>query len=98
MPATLAPRQRRRQFPERELLERLRKYEDLLRQNSIDFEPFYKDFNGEEEPFSAKSVCGLEDVQLEAAGANLSSSSSTIKHEIAYDAKYVLSEKMASHR
>lgn len=37
----LGPRQRRRRFPERELLERLRRYEDLLRQNSIDFEPLH---------------------------------------------------------
>ncbi|RYP24670.1 hypothetical protein DL765_000397 [Monosporascus sp. GIB2] len=34
--ATLAPRRRR--FPERELLERVRQYERLLRQNNIEFE------------------------------------------------------------
>lgn len=39
VPAALAPRQRRRTFPERELLERLRHYEGLLRQNNIKFEP-----------------------------------------------------------
>ncbi|ROV91862.1 hypothetical protein VMCG_09183 [Cytospora schulzeri] len=38
---TLYPRQRRRRFPERELLERLRNYEDLLHQNEIDFEPLH---------------------------------------------------------
>lgn len=38
--ATLA-RQRRRRFPERELLERLRHYEGLLRQNNIKFEPLH---------------------------------------------------------
>lgn len=38
---TLPPRQRRRRFPERELLERLRRYEGLLRQNNIDFEPLH---------------------------------------------------------
>lgn len=37
----LGPRQRRRRFPERELLERLRHYEDLLRQHKIDFEPLH---------------------------------------------------------
>ncbi|KAL9041218.1 MAG: hypothetical protein Q9214_004182 [Letrouitia sp. 1 TL-2023] len=37
----LAPRQRRRRFPERELLERLRHYEGLLRQNNIKFEPLH---------------------------------------------------------
>lgn len=41
VPATLTQRRRRRRFPERELLDRLRKYEDLLRQNSIPFEPMH---------------------------------------------------------
>jgi hypothetical protein len=41
VPATLARRQRRRRFPERELLERLRRYEGLLRQNNIKFEPLH---------------------------------------------------------
>ncbi|RYP71776.1 hypothetical protein DL771_004588 [Monosporascus sp. 5C6A] len=34
-------RQRRRRFPERELLDRLRHYEALLRQNNIKFEPLH---------------------------------------------------------
>ncbi|KAF7593759.1 hypothetical protein BBP40_010935 [Aspergillus hancockii] len=37
----LVPRQRRRRFPERELLERLRHYEGLLRENNIKFEPLH---------------------------------------------------------
>lgn len=37
----LTTRQRRRRFPERELLERLQDYEKLLRQNDIDFEPLH---------------------------------------------------------
>lgn len=41
VPASLAPRQRRRRFPERELLERIRRYEGLLQQNNIDFEPLH---------------------------------------------------------
>lgn len=36
-----APRQRRRRFPERELLERVRHLENLLRQNNIDFDPLH---------------------------------------------------------
>jgi ribosomal protein L13E len=39
--AALLPRQRRRRFPERELLDRLRHYEDLLRRNHIQFEPLH---------------------------------------------------------
>ncbi|EXJ64935.1 hypothetical protein A1O7_01274 [Cladophialophora yegresii CBS 114405] len=43
VPATLVPRQKRRRFPERELLDRLRKYEELLHQNHIAFEPLHKE-------------------------------------------------------
>ncbi|KAE9376651.1 hypothetical protein N431DRAFT_367787 [Stipitochalara longipes BDJ] len=39
--ATQAPRRRRRRFPERELLERVRKYEDLLSHHNIRFEPLH---------------------------------------------------------
>jgi hypothetical protein len=35
------PRQRRRRFPEAELLQRVRHLEDLLRQHNIDFEPLH---------------------------------------------------------
>lgn len=41
VPAALVPRQRRRRFPERDLLQRLRHYEDLLRQNNVDFQPLH---------------------------------------------------------
>lgn len=41
MPAS--PIQRRRRFPERELLERLRHYEGLLRQHNIKFNPLHGD-------------------------------------------------------
>ncbi|RMZ84094.1 hypothetical protein DV737_g1359, partial [Chaetothyriales sp. CBS 132003] len=37
--ATLQPRQRRRKFTERALLDRIRHYEDLLRKHNIDFKP-----------------------------------------------------------
>ena len=39
--AATIPRQRRRRFPERELLERLRHYEHLLTENDISFEPLH---------------------------------------------------------
>ncbi|KAL5050911.1 hypothetical protein BDW71DRAFT_194039 [Aspergillus fruticulosus] len=41
IPADLLPRRRKRRFPERELLDRLRKYETLLRQNDIEFDPLH---------------------------------------------------------
>jgi hypothetical protein len=53
VPATLATRRRRRKFPDRELLERLHKYEDLLRQNNIKFEVLSKDPSGEKGPLNA---------------------------------------------
>lgn len=39
IPSTLQPRRRRRQFPESDLLERLRKYEEILRQKGVKVEP-----------------------------------------------------------
>ncbi|RMZ68167.1 C6 transcription factor [Pyrenophora seminiperda CCB06] len=41
VPAATISRQRRRRFPERELLERLHHYEDLLRQHNIAFQPMH---------------------------------------------------------
>lgn len=41
IPASLVPRQRRRRFPERELLDRLRRYESLLLQHNVDFVPLH---------------------------------------------------------
>ncbi|KAK4120294.1 hypothetical protein N657DRAFT_658608 [Parathielavia appendiculata] len=41
VPATLVPRQRRRRFPERELLARIRHYEALLQEHHIPFEPLH---------------------------------------------------------
>ncbi|RKL03676.1 hypothetical protein BFJ68_g11420 [Fusarium oxysporum] len=46
VPAT-QPRQRRRRFPERELLDRLRRYEALMKQNNVKFDPLHED-NGTE--------------------------------------------------
>ena len=39
--AATVPRQRRRRFPERELLERLHNYEDLLKAHNIAFQPLH---------------------------------------------------------
>lgn len=41
VPCEQATRQRRRRFPERELLARLRHYETLLRQHKIEFDPLH---------------------------------------------------------
>jgi hypothetical protein len=92
VPATLTPRgRRRRRFPERELLERLRKYEDLLRQNNIKFEPLHKDKDPAKEKESPNTQGGdeSEDEQPEAAGKDWPSPSTTVsvKSERVYEAK-----------
>jgi len=38
---SFASRQRRRRFPERELLERISRYEGLLKENDISFDPLH---------------------------------------------------------
>jgi hypothetical protein len=89
VPATVAPRgRRRRRFPERELLDRLRKYEDLLRQNNIKFEPLHKDPAGEKESTNTQGGDGSDDEQPEHVGADWSSPSTTVKSERVYEAKY----------
>jgi len=91
VPSTLAQRQRRRRFPERALLERLRKYEDLLQQNNIVFEPLHKAGTRHEDPLHAESDHGSDDGQPGNAGVDSSSPSTTIKSERVHEAKYALS-------
>lgn len=94
IPATVTSRgQRKRRFPERELLERLRKYEDLLRQNNINFEPLHKDPAGETESPETRGGQSDEE-QPESAG--IPSPAATVKSEKVYEAKYVFSKKSVS--
>src|SRR6201996_3670681 len=93
--ATLVPRQRRRRFPERELLDRLRHYEDLLRHSNIKFEPLHKNYSATEKKLpntdnEGRGYDSQDDEQLVAtAGADQSSSPSmAVKPEIVYEAKY----------
>lgn len=86
IPATQLPRQRRRRFPERELLDRLRKYEDLLRQNNIKFEPLHK-----ESPHT-ESHNDSDDEQPKAT-TNIPSPSTT-NSEKAHGAMYVIFKKL----
>lgn len=55
MPATLAPRRPKLKSSQRVLLERLRKYESLLRQNNIAFEPFFKNSAAEKDSLDVES-------------------------------------------
>ncbi len=90
MPATLAQRRRRRRFPDRALLERLHKYEDLLRQNNIAFEPLHEDSARERESFNAQSGYDSDNEQSQVVGPDLSTPSTTVKSERGYEAKYAL--------
>lgn len=46
VPSKQSPRRRRRRFPEQELLDRISRYELLLRQNGVRFSPFHSDGSG----------------------------------------------------
>lgn len=49
--STPKPQPRRRRFAERELLDRLRNYEELLRQHHVDFKPMHTaDFSDSQDP------------------------------------------------
>ncbi|GAB7341206.1 hypothetical protein MBLNU457_7493t1 [Dothideomycetes sp. NU457] len=85
---TLATRQRRRRFAERDLLERLRHYESLLRSNEVPFEPLHP---------SAVNTTSSSDVDKSAEASNSkarsrkpSSAEPKIKTEPVFEAKYAL--------
>lgn len=63
VPGTFSQRQRRRRFPERELLERIRKYEDLLRLNNVPFDPLHKNLDKGKDPLNGESGDESEDEQ-----------------------------------
>ncbi|KAL8792879.1 MAG: hypothetical protein Q9195_004521 [Heterodermia aff. obscurata] len=67
VPATLAPRRPKRKSPQRVLLERLRKYESLLRQNNIAFDPLFKNSAAEKESLNGESGDDSEDEPRETA-------------------------------
>jgi hypothetical protein len=84
--ATQVTRRRRRRFPERELLERLRNYEELLRENNIKFEPLHKGVTQEND---ASNVDGLEDQQSQAVEESYRSTLANADSERAFNVKYV---------
>lgn len=95
--ATQVPRQRRRRFPERELLDRLRRYESLLHHSNIKFEPLHKDHpTTEKQMLSTDNEGHGYDSKGDgqpAAAASASQPSSpamAVKSETVYEAKYAL--------
>ncbi len=94
MPGTLAQRRRRRRFPERALLERLRKYEDLLRQNNITFEPLHKDSTKDSDSLNAESGYDSDNEHPETQEPDSTTLSTTDKSERGYEAKYALFKEL----
>ena len=92
VPSPRAPRPRRRRFHERELLERLRRYESLLRQNNIKFEPLDTPAPEHASPGEdGRGSDSVDDAHLEGvpAGADQPSiEKTTVKSETVYKAKY----------
>ncbi|KAI5456481.1 hypothetical protein BGZ63DRAFT_429127 [Mariannaea sp. PMI_226] len=70
VPSTDNPRPRRRRFPERALLDRLRKYENLLHQNNVEFEPLHKDSSATRELLIGAGACNSDDDLSDVTGAN----------------------------
>lgn len=95
VPSTQVSRRRKRRFPERELLERLRKYEDLLRQNNINFEPLHKESAGEKETSNVEHGDDSDAEQSKDTGTEWSSPSTTVNSERFHEAKYALFEKLS---
>lgn len=89
VPAALHPRRRRR-FPERELLDRVRKYESLLRQNKIEFDPLHKDNAVGHEPPQPEGDYDSLGEQTESTRGRPSSLSKSEKPKGPQETKYVL--------
>lgn len=87
IPAGLVRRPRKRRFPERELLERLQQYEDLLRQNNVTFEPLHKAVSADHGFISVEAMCDSENEQSKVAGSDGSSPSATVTPEKVYEPK-----------
>lgn len=94
VPATKSSRRRRR-FPERELLERLYKYEDLLRQNNIKFEPLHRDSVGEKELESPCMDGHHSEEHLKARKPDFSSPLTTGSSERVYEPKFVPTKRLS---
>ncbi|KAH7022063.1 hypothetical protein EDB80DRAFT_769111 [Ilyonectria destructans] len=87
VPTTVIPRPRRRRFPERVLLERLRHYEDLLRQNNVSFEPLHKDCSGAKAFPNLETNGDSDDEQPSTTGADSSSLSPTAQPDTPHETR-----------
>lgn len=84
VPATPTP-QRKRRFPERELLDRLRSHEELLRRHNIEFEPLHRE-SALGERLRQEDGSGAGD-ETPNAGGDASSASASVKSENTYETR-----------
>ena len=87
IPATQVSRRKRRRLPERDLLQRLRKYEDLLRQNNVKFEPLHKDPSEDKEPLELEGRFESDDEQPKSSRVDPLTPSTAVNSERVYEAK-----------
>lgn len=90
VPATQVQRRRRRRFPEKDLLDRLRRYEDLLRQNDVAFDPLHGTSSVDKGDFNAERDDPLDEEQPEVTGRGSSTISTTNESDRGFEAKSVL--------
>lgn len=96
IPAVLTRPQRKRRFPERALLDRLRSYEDLLTQNNIAFEPLHKEgATNQDKAGATDNDHDLNDEHSAVGREDVRSPSSTIKSGKSSEVKYALSDIFA---
>lgn len=89
VPATQVRRTRRRRFPERELLDRVRRYEDLLRANKVKFEPLHGEQSGSGGAMEGGPMTGSDAEEEEEAAQPTPEQSSPAPSESVYEARYV---------
>lgn len=87
VPATLTKPRRRRRFAERDLLDRLHRYEDLLRRNGIPFDALRTDDAGSGLSPQADNNDEVRDEYADAMVEDTPGGSSTIKSETGFAAK-----------
>ncbi|KAL4933005.1 Zn(II)2Cys6 transcription factor [Aspergillus undulatus] len=81
VPAGLLPRRRKRRFPERELLDRLRQYENLLRQNNINFESLHGEPQNTGDDNLSQRDDGREDLETPSQSSSPRQNSSKGQYE-----------------
>ncbi|KAJ6439412.1 NAD dependent epimerase/dehydratase family protein [Purpureocillium lavendulum] len=80
-------RQRRRRFPERQLLDQIRQYEALLRQNNIKFEPLHRDSTEDKAPADDGDESDNDTPRVDVADGSLPSA--PLKAESAFEVKSI---------